>query len=154
MRQASFMKTWFSKVSVGMNWKADCAPWLLTWYQWPTSCCWMGEISHSNVPKSSGKYSQKSRGCCSRKRDKFGMGCSVSTYSHGKTWENYMPHSHASYPYTLPVISVLLCCLFFAYAWFSSLSQEPPEDEANIIEKILSVRTIKKEVVWPLVVLF
>uniref|UniRef100_A0A8C7HVX7 Chromodomain helicase DNA binding protein 6 n=1 Tax=Oncorhynchus kisutch TaxID=8019 RepID=A0A8C7HVX7_ONCKI len=29
------------------------------------------------------------------------------------------------------------------------LSQEPPEDEANIIEKILSVRTVKKEVCLP-----
>lgn len=27
-----------------------------------------------------------------------------------------------------------------------SVSQEPPEDEANIIEKILSVRKLKKEV--------
>uniref|UniRef100_A0AAR2IIT3 DNA helicase n=1 Tax=Pygocentrus nattereri TaxID=42514 RepID=A0AAR2IIT3_PYGNA len=29
--------------------------------------------------------------------------------------------------------------------------QEPPEDDANIIEKILSVRTVKKEVLWFLV---
>lgn len=27
-------------------------------------------------------------------------------------------------------------------------TQEPPEDEANIIEKILAVRMVKKEV-WP-----
>lgn len=47
------------------------------------------------------------------------------------------------------MFTLLLALLIFLLLF---LSQEPPEDEANIIEKILSVRTNKKEVAWPVVI--
>uniref|UniRef100_A0AAZ3PLM5 Uncharacterized protein n=1 Tax=Oncorhynchus tshawytscha TaxID=74940 RepID=A0AAZ3PLM5_ONCTS len=53
-----------------MNWNSDCEPGLIAQHQCPTSrtLLWLnGACPYSNVPTSSGKPSQKNKGCYSSK---------------------------------------------------------------------------------------